>query len=132
MNLKTTAIVVTVVGTVASFLLSDYLWPMSPDVPAATGTEIPLFIFLAAVESLAFGAGLAFLVTCWKEAAGNRLVFLAVAWSLISWWPHDNMHKHNGLDIQGLLVIEYVFHFTLIVAAFVIASYFWKRFHNVI
>ena len=33
------------------------------------------------------------------------------------WWPHDNLHLHNGMDMQGLLFIEYGFHVTLIIAA---------------
>jgi hypothetical protein len=38
----------------------------------------------------------------------------------VSWWPHDNMHIHNAMNIDGLIVIEYVFHFTLIAAGFVL------------
>ena len=35
--------------------------------------------------------------------------------------PHDNMHIHNGTDMQGLLYIEYGFHVTLMVAGLVLA-----------
>ena len=40
---------------------------------------------------------------------------------MVSWWPHDNLHIHNGNDLQGLLYIEYGFHVTLIIAASVLA-----------
>ena len=40
---------------------------------------------------------------------------------MVSWWPHDNLHLHNGMDLQGLPFIEYGFHVTLIIAAFVLA-----------
>ncbi len=48
-------------------------------------------------------------------------MYLSVGWFLVSWWPHDNLHIHNGMDLQGLLYIEYGFHVTLIVAALVLA-----------
>jgi hypothetical protein len=48
-------------------------------------------------------------------------MYLSVGWFLVSWWPHDNLHLHNGFDLQGLLYIEYGFHVTLIFAAFVLA-----------
>jgi hypothetical protein len=31
------------------------------------------------------------------------------------------MHTHNGMDLQGLLYIEYGFHLTLMVAGLVLA-----------
>ena len=34
------------------------------------------------------------------------------------------MHQHVGMNLVGLLWIEYAFHMTLIVAAIVIAIYF--------
>ncbi|HEV8224498.1 MAG TPA: hypothetical protein VGP74_04510, partial [Rubrobacteraceae bacterium] len=42
-------------------------------------------------------------------------------WFLVSWWPHDNLHIHNGEDLQGLLYIEYGFHVTLMLAGIVLA-----------
>ena len=48
-------------------------------------------------------------------------MYLSIGWFLVSWWPHDNLHIHNGMDMQGLLYIEYSFHVTLIIAALVLA-----------
>ena len=49
------------------------------------------------------------------------MTFIATAWLLISWWPHDNMHKHNGMDLAGLLRIDYLFHVSMMVAGAVLA-----------
>jgi hypothetical protein len=40
---------------------------------------------------------------------------------MVSWWPHDYLHIHNGNDLQGLLYIEYGFHLTLMLAGIVLA-----------
>jgi len=80
-------------------------------------------------ETLAFGLGITFLLfgfpALLRLARGSRLrawaMYLSVGWFLVSWWPHDNLHLHNGLDLQQLLYIEYGFHVTLIIAAIVLA-----------
>ena len=41
-----------------------------------------------------------------------------------NWWMHDNLHVHTGLNIPGLLAIEYGFHVTLGVAGLVLAYLF--------
>jgi hypothetical protein len=105
-----------------------------PDMAMPTSAQLPLFIFLSVMESLAFGVGVAFLILGWKymkELLPNKkssaLAFFAIAWLLISWWPHDNMHRVNPHDnLSGLLKIEYLFHFTLILAGFIVAYNFWK------
>lgn len=51
-------------------------------------------------------------------------MYLAIGWLMVSWWPHDNMHIHNGEDMQGLLYIEYGFHVTLMISALVMAYCF--------
>ena len=42
----------------------------------------------------------------------------------VSWWPHNNLHIHNGMDLQGLLYIECGFHFTLMIAGIVLGYSF--------
>ena len=51
--------------------------------------------------------------------------FLSIAWLLFSWWPHDSLHVANGINLSGLLVIEYVFHVTLMVAGAILAYFFF-------
>jgi hypothetical protein len=112
-----------------AFVLGPIIWP--PDLHGAkpVGLQMLFAMALATMESLTFGLGVAFisyglpLVRC---AAGARpartwVAFIATSWLLISWWPHDNMHKHNGMDLGGLLVIDYVFHVSMMLAGAVLA-----------
>jgi hypothetical protein len=43
---------------------------------------------------------------------------------MVSWWPHNNLHINNGMDMQGLLYIEYGFHLTLMIAGIVLGYCF--------
>jgi hypothetical protein len=129
-------LVVTFVLAVIAFLASPNgplggFWRPSVDFPHPTGAQLPLFILLNLAEALAFGFGIAFLVFGYPfvrailpGAKGLTLAaHLSIAWLLFSWWPHDSLHVANGLNLNGLLVIEYAFHFTLM-AAGVILAYF--------
>ena len=119
------------VGTPA-FLLGQVIWPPAPGVPTPSGAQLPLFMLLSLVEALLFGLGVAFLALglplVRKAAARVGMdpwpVYLAIAWQLVSWWPHDNLHMATGMDLNGLLMIEYGFHMTLILSALVVARFF--------
>ena len=137
MKTKTKFIVVAVILAIVAFGLGRVIWPdvptMSMNTP--TGVQLPLFIFLSALESVAFGIGVAFAFFGYKyvkavmpeNKKGTALSFIALIWMLVSWWPHDNMHRTNhGNDLWGLLRIEYLFHLTLIIATFILAYFFWK------
>ena len=121
---------------IIAFLLSRVIWP---DIAGMQGPEpslIPHFIFLSALESVSFGIGVAFAIFGWpfvlrvmpQHKILSVVAFISIVWMLVSWWPHDNMHRINGMDnFTGLLRIEYTFHFTLILAGFILAMYFWKQ-----
>ena len=47
-----------------------------------------------------------------------------IADKLVNWWAHDSLHLHNGMDLSGLLRIEYAFHMTLIAAGLTLAWFF--------
>lgn len=123
--------VTTIIAAVAAFLLDRVLWPDLPDMVAPTSVQLPFLMGVAAIEAIAFGIGISFLIFGWKfmrgRSTGDWLVFLSATWSLVSWWPHDNLHRtmHMG-DYNQLIRIEYGFHFTLIVAGVIIASYLWR------
>lgn len=129
MNTKTKTILITLVVAIPAFLLAPMLWPMSSDMGDPTAAQLPFFIVLSVIESLAFGLGIAFIIVVLPKvrALAEPLrtpalrIFWATAWSVASWWPHDNFHKMNGENLQGLLYIEYGFHVTLILSALVIA-----------
>lgn len=127
------AAVITVVFAIISFILGPVLWPMPEGGISPVGLQLPLFIVIGALESVAFGLGMAFLILGWKlcrgvPAALQRsmfVFFISIGWSLVSWWPHDRMHMSNGGEnLWGLLLIEYLFHVSLIVSAIVIACEF--------
>jgi hypothetical protein len=110
-------------GTRAGHLAPD------PGSPEPSAGQLPYFILLSVFEALAFGLGISFLLfgfpALLRLARGSRLrswaMYLSIGWFLVSWWPHDNLHIHNGDDLQGLLYIEYGFHVTLSIAAGVLA-----------
>lgn len=127
-------IAVTVLFAVPAFIFGKIIWPPDPMGPTPTSAQLPLFIFLAFMEALTFGLGISFLFFGWpmlrkvSEDSRNlaKLTFASIAWLLISWWPHDNMHIHNGMDLNGLLVIEYLFHFSLMLAGIILAYSFLR------
>jgi hypothetical protein len=46
---------------------------------------------------------------------------------LLSWWPHDNLHRilPHG-DFGGLARIEYLFHVPLMIGTIVVAVFFLR------
>jgi hypothetical protein len=132
MRAVTSATIITLGAALAAFLLGPILWPPSPDLPTPTAAQLPFFILLKVLEVLTFGLGLAFLTLglplVRRAAAGLGLspwpAFLAIGWSLVSWWPHDSLHLANGMDLGGLLLIEYGFHVSLFATAAIVGWYF--------
>ena len=107
-------------------------WAPDPAMPQAMGVQLPLFMALGAVEALALGLGVSFLLFGYSTMKANtsvseplaRAAHLSIAWFLINWWAHDSLHQHNGLHLGGLLRIDYGFHFTLILAGLILARFF--------
>jgi hypothetical protein len=128
---------ITVTGGVLAFLLSpqapigQQIWPPTVELnPPPIGAQLGLFMLLGVIESLAFGAGVAFLLLGRQPL--RRLfgpqrtglaaaTHLAVFWLLWSWWLHDGLHMVAGLHAGRLLAIEYAFHVTLILAGVILA-----------
>ncbi len=125
-------VITTIVAAAAAFVLDRIIWPDLPDVMQPSSAQIPFLMGVAAIEAIGFGIAVAFLIFGWKLMRGRStkdwLVFFSIAWSLGSWWPHDNLHRtmHMG-DYNQLIRIEYGFHFTLILAAVIIAKFAWKQ-----
>ncbi|MHB8632786.1 MAG: hypothetical protein ACYDBQ_02295 [Thermoplasmatota archaeon] len=138
MRTTTKVALVTVAVAIPAFLLAangpidqatglwGNVWPFHKDPMAATptGLQIPLFIFLSLAEATSFGLAVSFVSFGWplvkRVAAGGRraqlAVFWSAAWVLGNWWLHDSLHATNSANLWSLLVIEYTFHLTLIVA----------------
>ena len=125
---------ITIAGAIPAFLTGRLIWPPDPSI-IPTAAQLPYFAFLAALEAFSFGLGLAFLFEAYPfigrfpepERKLGWAMYASVGWLLVSWWPHDNLHQHIGMDLQKLLYVEYGFHFTLIIAGFIVAKYFWKQ-----
>lgn len=129
-------LITTLILGIAAFLTEPNgplgaFWAPNPGVPEATGAQIPLFMILGLAEALAFGLGVSFLIFGYPlvkaigpaSKAMTRGAHLSIAWFLINWWPHDSLHVHNGLELNGLLAIEYGFHMTLLVGGFILAYF---------
>ncbi len=126
---------ITLAFGIPAFLLGPVIWPPSPDI-RPTPEQMPYLIALSAIEALTFGFGVAFIFLGWPlvkrlargQSGAARTMYLSLAWVLVSWWPHDNMHIHNALNINGLIVIDWTFHFTLIAAGLALAWSFFAIF----
>ena len=136
MGIRNKVTLITLIFAVPAFLTGKMIWPPNPIDPVPTTAQLPFFIILSVFESVAFGLGVAFLVLGWpmiqkltgKSKPLTTLVFLSIDWYLINWWPHDNLHSHNGMDLQGLLYIEYGFHATMMIAGAILAYFFITNF----
>ncbi len=128
-------LLITLIVGVPAFFLGPVIWPPSPDIHP-TAAQMPYFLALSAVEALFFGFGVAFIFYGFPlvrriaqlEKKAAIAMYVSLAWILVSWWPHDNLHIHNALDISGLIVIDYSFHFTLIIAGAVLVYSFFAQF----
>ena len=117
--------VVTVIVGVAAMALGPILWPIAEGGAQPTAGQLFFFIVLEAIQSLAFGLGVSFLVfglpTVRRVSPNSQLMawamYLSIGWLLVSWWPHSHLHQVVGENLQGLLYIEYGFHVTVIIVA---------------
>jgi hypothetical protein len=143
-NHRSQAIALIVGMAILAFLASPNgplggFWAPSPDFPAPTPGQIPLFILLNIFEAVTFGLGVSFLffglplVRAIPVASLSltRLAHLSISWLLLNWWPHDSLHVFNGHNMAGLLAIEYGFHVTLMLAGAVLAVFFLKALRGV-
>lgn len=107
--------------------------PAASPGPGPSDAQRILFILIGAFQSLVFGWGIGFLIFGFPLAKAMapaneglaRDAHLAIAWSLINWWPHSNFHQTLGArSISGLLAIESGFHVTTMVAGLTMAYFF--------
>ena len=130
---KLKLVLVTLLFTIPALFLGRVLWPPAPELPTPSAMQLPLFALLYIIEGFLFGIGMTFIIFGWplvknftehssvKSNKLSKLVFFSISWLLVSWWPHDNMHIHNGYSINGVLFIDYFFHLTVIIATLIIS-----------
>lgn len=121
--------IIAIAVAVPAFLLSPVIFPPAEGGPAPTSSQMAHLLFLGATDATLLGLGVAFLVfglpvlrrVSPDSKARAWAMYLSIGYLMVSWWPHLGMHASNGLDLQGLLVIDYVFHLPLEVAGVVLA-----------
>jgi hypothetical protein len=125
---------ITLTAAVAAFLLNPILFPPNPTVAPPEPALIPYFLGIAVVETLFFGVGVAFLILGLPllrrvaRVSGTSAwpPYLAIGYLTASWWPHLGMHAVAGLDMDKLIVVDYVFHLPYIVSAVIVAYFFYR------
>lgn len=135
MRVATRASIVTLVGAGVTFPLTFLVWP--PMVPPGAPTKVQIFGYgLLVAESLAMGAGIAFLL--FGYPAVKRLPvspplatasYVGIGFFLTNWWTHDHLHVVSfTLPFDQFLwmsvAIDYVFHIGMMLFAGVVALFF--------
>jgi hypothetical protein len=128
------ASLVTLLVAIPAFVLGPVIWPPAEGSPSPTATQLPFLLFLNLVQATILGLGVAFLVfglsamrTISPDSKARAwAMYLSIAYLMVSWWLHINMHAHNGTDLQGLIFIDYLFHLPSMVAALVLAYCFFS------
>ena len=142
MSTKAKVILITLIVAIPAFLAEPNgplggFWAPTPDAADPTGIQIPLFILLGIGEAVILGLGVAFVFFGynWLKSVARpsqvspslvKATYVSIAWILLNWWSHDSLHIHYGLQLDKLLVIEYGYHVTLMIAGVISAWFFYK------
>jgi len=126
-------LLVTVLVAALAFMLGPIIWPPAEGSPLPTASQIPFLLFLSLVQATVLGLGVSFLafgLPVMRRISPESKVrawamYLSIAYLMISWWPHINMHVHNGTELQGMIYIDYLFHLPSMIAALVLAYGFF-------
>jgi hypothetical protein len=126
-----------VVVAILAFVLSPNaplggFWRPDAHMPIPTAGQLPLLLVVNLAEVIAFGLGLSFLVCGYPMVRAiapaslklTRAAHLSITWLLVNWWPHDSLHIHNGMNLNGLIALELGFHVTLMGAGVILAYFF--------
>ena len=126
-----TPILIALVTAAAAFAVGSFARPAGSAAPPAE--VLPVFAGLILLESVALGAGVAYVIRRRRTLLGAGITPLerAVAWSvaylLLAPWPHDYLHAvtHvNGVfNWPALAGIEFVFHLGVVPVGLVVAAY---------
>jgi hypothetical protein len=127
-------LLVTILVAILAFMLGPIIWPPAEGSPSPTATQIPFLLFLNLVQATVLGLGVSFfafgLPVMRRVSPDSKVrawaMYLSIAYLMISWWPHINMHVHNGTGLQGLIYIDYLFHLPSMTAALVLAYGFFS------
>ena len=137
MKLWQKMLILTIVIAVPAFMAGPNaplgaFWGMDPHAPQPTGAQLPLFMILGVLDALMFGLGISFLFfgSSLVRAVGGasagltRAAHLSLCWLFIQWWPHSNMHIVAGDDLGRILLIDYIFHVTIMAGSLILLGFF--------
>ena len=115
-------------------------WRPSAEIPVASASMIQkiLFLGLNIFEGITFGLGISLLIFGYPLVRAispasiglTRAAHFSISWLLLNWWIHDSLHTHIGMELGGLLGIEYGFHVTLMIAGVILAAFFLTLLHR--
>ncbi|WP_405977287.1 AMP-binding protein [Streptomyces sp. NBC_00158] len=116
-------------------MFTGVIWPGSTDLTGVPNPWALLFWILYLCESLAFGAGVVFLLNGRRpmlaQGRGRGITtaaHLAIAYLLIAWWPQDNLYRLAAKqDWPRQAALVYAFNVPLMVAALVVAVYATRK-----
>ena len=100
-------------------------WGVEPT-PGLEGGVLGVLMLYSVIEALIFGIGLSWLIFGRDILRGPGAVaaHLAVGSALVSWFPHGAFHQSTAHDNWiGLALIEYGFHFTMLIAGLLVARH---------
>jgi hypothetical protein len=129
--MKIGSIIIALAVGAAAFAVAVIARPAGSPVPPPD--IFPLFAVLTVLESIAFGAGVAYVARARRVliGGGTRPLDRAVAWSvgylLLAPWPHDYLHALtliNGVFAWPAIAgIEYVFHLGVVPVGVLVGAY---------
>lgn len=123
---------ITLVVAAAAMATGPILFPFPTDGPQPTATQLPLFIFLGITDAVLLGLGISFLIfglPILKQVSPDSkarawAMYVSIGYLMVSWWPHLGLHGSLGSNLDGILVVDFVFHLPLEVAGVVLAGCF--------
>jgi len=124
--------IITTLVAVPAFVSGPVLFPPADIGVEPTAGQLPYFLFLSVGDALLLGLGVSFLLFGFpvmrRVSPDSKLrawtMYLSIGYLMVSWWPHLNLHTHNGMNLQGLLFIDFTFHLPLEIAGVALALCF--------
>lgn len=133
MSIRTKVGIVTVVVAAIAFALTRVIWPMPATMAPPPAGLLPYFIALDVLTALLFGLGVAFVIFGYPLLRGagqpqalTVAAYLSIAFLMLNWWPHGNLHLVTGFDFNKVVLIDYGFHLPLFVSAVLVALFFTR------
>lgn len=130
MRRRTKVTAVTLLVAVPAFVLGPVVFPVSPQFPSPSPFQMPFLLALSVFEAVLLGLGVAFAVYGWPAVraavpSSRRLAVathVSLVWLMANWWAHTGMHLRNGIELGGLIFIDYAFHVPIVAASLIVAA----------